>query len=229
GEKEESKVTGRLAAERAGKMMESANTAGTTLYTLNRADALLNQIKTDALAPTRMSVGAMGRALGVSDEVLARLNLDPKSIGSAQAFNAIVGDLVIGKIGAGGFPSNNFSNTDRTFLTDTVAKLGDDPESNRIKLGAAKMVAHRDLEKAQAWAAFRRDNPNKSFVDFEHSWNEKVSKNDLSGQLRQQAEDLIAGAKIPPEAIRELRANPARAKQFDEVFGVGASKRHLGQ
>ena len=131
GEKEESKVTGRLAAERAGKMMESANTAGTTLYTLNRADALLNQIKTDALAPTRMSVGAMGRALGVSDEVLARLNLDPKSIGSAQAFNAIVGDLVIGKIGAGGFPSNNFSNTDRTFLTDTVAKLGDDPERKR--------------------------------------------------------------------------------------------------
>ena len=114
-------------------------------------------------------------------------------------------------------------------MTDTVAKLGDDPESNRIKLGAAKMVAHRDLEKAQEWAAFRRDNPNKSFVDFEHAWNEKVSKNDLSGQLRQQAEDLIAGAKIPPEAIRELRANPARAKQFDEVFGVGASKRHLGQ
>src|SRR5436190_7683909 len=210
GEKEESKVTGRLAAERAGKMMESANTAGTTLYTLNRADALLNQIKTDALAPTRMSVGAMGRALGVSDEVLARLNLDPKSIGSAQAFNAIVGDLVIGKIGAGGSPSNNFSNTDRTFLTDTVAKLGDDPESNRIKLGAAKMVAHRDLEKAQESAAFRRDNPNKSFVDFEHSWNEKVSNNDLSGQLRQQAEALIATAKGGgDDAAREwLKNNP---------------------
>jgi cytochrome c peroxidase len=31
----------------------------------------------------------------------------------------------------------------------------------------------------------------------------------------------------PPEAIAELRANPALKKQFDEVFGAGAADRAL--
>lgn len=32
----------------------------------------------------------------------------------------------------------------------------------------------------------------------------------------------------PPAAIEELRANPAAAAQFDEIFGEGAAARHLG-
>jgi hypothetical protein len=223
GEKAEAQGIGKHAAERHGKMMESANTAGNSLYALNRAEALLSRIDTNALAPTAMTVGAFGRALGISDQALAALNLKPEQIGSRQAFNAIVGDLVIGKIGAGGFPSNNFSNTDRSFLTDTVAKLGDDPESNRIKLASAKLVAHRDLEKAQEWSAFRNapENKGKSFNDFEDHWNAKVSRNDLTGELRKQAENLISSTS--DNAAREwLRTNPndPRAPAIRQRLGL---------
>lgn len=33
----------------------------------------------------------------------------------------------------------------------------------------------------------------------------------------------------PPEAIRELQADPSGAAEFDQVFGAGASRRYLGQ
>jgi hypothetical protein len=48
GEKAEAQGIGKHTAERHGKMMESANTAGNSLYTLNRAEALLNRIDTNA-------------------------------------------------------------------------------------------------------------------------------------------------------------------------------------
>jgi hypothetical protein len=37
-----------------------------------------------------------------------------------------------------------------------------------------------------------------------------------------------AGGGIPPEAIADLRADPASAEEFDAVFGPGASRQYLG-
>jgi hypothetical protein len=37
------------------------------------------------------------------------------------------------------------------------------------------------------------------------------------------------GPTPPPEAINDLRANPATAEQFDEVFGPGAAAKALGR
>ena len=36
------------------------------------------------------------------------------------------------------------------------------------------------------------------------------------------------GGDIPPDAAARLKANPAEAAQFDEIFGAGASARVLG-
>lgn len=38
----------------------------------------------------------------------------------------------------------------------------------------------------------------------------------------------VQGASPPPEAIAELRQNPASAQQFDEIFGPGSAARLLG-
>jgi hypothetical protein len=235
----EASKRGSLAAEREGKLFESATNSGSALLTLNRAEALHDQIATGKTTPTRMTIGAYGKSMGVADETLIKMGLDPKAVGSQQAFNAIVNELTIGKLGAGGFPSNNFSNTDRSFLTDTVPSLGDDPESNRIKIGAAKLVARRDLEKAQEWAAFRNDPANAgakgekpSFSDFEAHWINKVNKQDATGELRKQAEGVLEKAKKSDQnqpqdqediqALRWLRANPnhPRAGEVRQKLGL---------
>lgn len=232
-ENEEAKVSGKLAAEHMGETMKAASTAGNSLYTINRAKSLLDKIDTGALAPASLSVGAFARSLGVPDPALASIGLKPDMIGKRQAFDAIVGELVIGKIGAGGFPSNNFSNTDRTFLQNTVASLGSDPESNRIKLDAMHLIAQRDIEKANEWDAFRNKpgNKGKGFFDFQHQWDRKIQQQDLTGELQKRADNLLANAasNIPQEAIKILRNNPSSADKFDRRFGEGASKRYLGQ
>ena len=55
---------------------------------------------------------------------------------------------------------------------------------------------------------------------------------DAGNMRRRSALDLGGGApsapSVPPAAISELRANPASATQFDEIFGPGASARILG-
>jgi hypothetical protein len=214
-ETEENKTRGKLAAEREGKLLEGASKAGSTLIAVNRAEALLDQIETGKLEPTKLTMGAFGRAIGVPDETLAKLGLKPDQIGNKQAFNAIANELVIGKIGGEGFPANNFSNPDRVFLVETVPQLGDDMASNRIKAAAARLVAQRDLEKTQAWVDYKRDPANKdrkSYLDFEFDWNAKVAQTDVTGELRKKADELIARGNAARPAVEAPAAAAAPAE-----------------
>ena len=202
-ETEEAKVRGKQAAEREGELLQTASRAGSGLVTVNRAEALLDQINTGALEPARTTVGAFARSLGVPDESLSKLGLKPEQIGSRQAFTAVANELVISKLGAGGFPANNFSQTDLKFLVQTAPALGDDDASNRIKLAAVRLVHQRDLQKAQEWAAYRRspENKGKSYIDFEYDWNDRAAKSDVTGELRKQADELIARGNAARPAV----------------------------
>ena len=157
GESEEAKVSGQLAAKRADATIQAGEAADETKFNIARARAMLDQIKTGAFQDGKTSIAAIGRGLGVSDDFLVGIGLDPKGIGTKQAFQAVVNELAMGKIGAGGMPSNNFSEGDRKFLEKTVISLGDDDEANRIKLAAADLVADRKREKATAWGDWQDD------------------------------------------------------------------------
>jgi hypothetical protein len=198
----EASTRGKLSAEAERKLIDAADKAGSDLYTIRRAQALQDQIKTGALEPSRMTIGAYAKSAGLSPETLKSLNLDPNGVGSQQAFDAINKELTLTKIGAGGMPVNNFSEADRNFVSSIVSGLGDDPVSNRIKLEVLAAAKTRDLEKAQAWAAFRRDPANAtkrgeppSFTDFEFNWNDQIKNKDVLGHLRAEAEAQIAKAK----------------------------------
>jgi hypothetical protein len=195
GATEESKVRGKLAAEREGEVLAAGNKSGEELTTIARAEALLDKIQTGALEPGRTTIAALGKSIGVSDDFMKSIGLRPEEVGSRQAFQSIVNELTMGKIGPGGMPSNNFSEGDRKFLEKTEIGLGDDPESNRIKLASARKKRELHVEKADRWGDYKEENPNKSFSDFERVWNKELKARNEFGELQTRAEQLIANAK----------------------------------
>ena len=88
-------------------------------------------------------------------------------------------------------PANNFSEGDRKFLTQTQISLGDDPESNRIKLAAARTLAELHIERADKWGDWKEANPGKSYADFERAWNKELKSRNAFGELNRQARELL--------------------------------------
>jgi hypothetical protein len=181
-------------------------------------------------------MGAWAKAIGLPDETLSTLGIDPKMPGNVQSINAITSRMVVDMIGAGGFPANNFSDADREFLISTVPRLANEPRGNALIIEAARRAAQVDIEKAKAQQAWRASNKGKSLDEFELEWADKTAKQDMLGDLRKEAQALIgaAGAKpvngFPAQAVEMLKSKPTpeARKQFDEVFGAGASARALG-
>lgn len=192
GETEEAKAAGKAAGERRSTMFASAGAASKTLQQLARMEGLLNQVSQGKLEPGRMSVSAWAKAFGMNDDVATSLGLDPKGVGSAQALQSLVNESVIGKIGAGGFPANNFSDADREFITDIYPKLKNDPRGNKIMVEGARRMAQLDMQRARAYQHFKANpaNKGKGFEDFELDFSEKIAKQDMFGDLRKQAEAI---------------------------------------
>ncbi|HWL04243.1 MAG TPA: hypothetical protein VNQ99_04820 [Xanthobacteraceae bacterium] len=207
GENAEAAAIGKAAGERAAETMKTAGAATKSLANVSRIEALLNQVSQGKLEPARMTVSAWAKSLGLNSDAAEALGLDPKGVGSAQALQALINESVVGKIGSGGFPANNFSDADREFLVGIFPQLGNDPRANRILTETAKRVYQTDREKGRAWLAFRR-NPNtrdRSFDDFEMEWADKVAKEDRFGDLRHKAEEIIGS----PRAVRDTVSSPA--------------------
>jgi hypothetical protein len=198
GETEEEKASGKAAGERRAAMFAAAGAASKTLTNLSRTESLLNQVEQGKLSPAKMKVSAWAKAFGMNDEVATSLGLDPKGFGSAQALQSLVNESVVGKIGAGGFPANNFSDADREFLTDIFPKLGNDPRANRIIVEGARRMAQLDIQRAKDYQAFKANpkNAKKRFEDFELEFSDKISQKDLFGDLRKEAEAIV-GAPRP--------------------------------
>lgn len=193
GETEEAKSAGKAAGERRAGMFAAANSATNNLATLTRVGTLLDQVQQGKLEPGRMSVSAWAKSLGVNDDFAKGLGLDPKSVGTSQAVQAMTNELVLGKIGAGGLPANNFSDADRQFLTDTLPKLGNDPRANKILIEAARRVHQGSIQRALDYQAWKEDptNRTRSFEDFELGRARQISQMDRFGDLRKQAETLV--------------------------------------
>jgi hypothetical protein len=216
GENEESKAFGKSAGERGGAMMAAARAAPKKLQNLTRMESLLAQVEQGKIQPARMNISAWAKSLGLDDAAAERLGLDPKGVGTSQAIGALSNELALGHIGPGGIPANNFSNTDRTFVTDIVPKLANDPAGNKIMIESARRLEQLNIEKAKEWQAFRRNAANKGrgFDDFESDWNEKTASRDIFGDLTKKAEAIIgpqgSGGVAPP------RGMPPGAKQAQD-------------
>jgi len=211
-ETEESKAAGKGAGERRSAMFASAGAAGKTLTNLSRMESLLGQVSQGKIEPSRMTVSAWAKSLGLNDEVATSIGLDPKGVGSAQALQSLVNESVIGKIGSGGFPANNFSDADRSFITQIFPTLGDDPRANRIRVEASRRMAQLDIQRAKDYQAWRSDpsNKGKGFEDFEVFHADKIVKQDIFGDLRREAEKITGPAR-PESGNTYDNPGPARS------------------
>lgn len=206
----EAKAAGDAAGKRRGEMFAAAGSAGKTLTNLSRMEGLLNQVSQGKLQPARMNISAWAKSFGLNDEVAKSLGLDPKGVGSAQAVQSLINESVVGKIGAGGFPANNFSDADREFITKIFPSLGDDPRANKIRIEGARRMAKLDIERAKAFQQFKANPANKGrgFEDFELDWSEKMAQRDVFGDLRREAESIIGA---PRDDIGGTISNPGAA------------------
>lgn len=209
-ENEENKAAGKGAGERRATMFASAGAAHKTLANLSRVEGLLNQVSQGKMQPARMTISAWAKSMGLSDDVATSLGLDPKGVGSAEALQALTSEMVIGKIGSGGFPANNFSDADRSFLLGTVQQLGNDPRANKIITETARRMANLDIERAKEYQAWKKDpaNANGGFEDFELYFSDKMARRDVFGDLRREAEQIVGA---PRDNIGGTYQNPGAA------------------
>jgi hypothetical protein len=213
----EAQKIGAGSGERANRTVEAASAAQKTLYRINDIEARLKNFQTGKTTPGKVTVGAWAKAIGINEDVLRAVGLDPNAVGDAQAFEGLTNRMVVDMIGSGGFPANNFSDADRGFLVSVVPQLANDPRANKILMEVARRGAQRDIEKAKAWNQFRKDPANKgmSFDDFDISWSEKVAQQDILGDLAKEAEALAS--QPMPAASQDGPARPQTQADFDRL------------
>lgn len=194
GEREETKAFGKAAGEAAAETMKAAAAASGNLAQLNLLEKRLDQIDQGRLVPARMKLTALAKSLGANDKFLTKIGLKPDQLADQQAAQTLIGAMMVEKIGAGGFPANNFSDADREFLLSTLASLANDPRANKLIIEAARRVENTKIEKARAFRDWKKGNKDGSFFDFETDWIARMQQQDVFGDLRQQAEALAGGA-----------------------------------
>ncbi|CEG08716.1 hypothetical protein BN961_02134 [Afipia felis] len=201
----EAMEAGKAAGKRRAEMFDAAGSATKTLTNLSRMETLLNQVQQGKIQPVRMNISAWAKSFGLNDDVARSIGLDPAGAGSAQALQSLINESVVGKIGKGGFPANNFSDADREFITKIFPSLGDDPQANKIRIEGARRMAQLDIERAKDFQKFKSDpeNKGKGFEDFELQWADKVAKRDVFGDLSKKAEALTTQGSQPQAAPSE--------------------------
>jgi Transglycosylase SLT domain len=182
GETEEAKALGKLNADSIAEMRKAGDNAPVQMSKLNLVDRMLGSVQTGALADFKSDVARYGRALGLSDGTIASV-ADPNLPITQQVANKVVNEMVLGKIGSGGMPANNFSDADRRFLSDIFPKITNEPGANKIAIEVLRRVEQRNAEKLQAWdnyseqAAQQGKHP--SFEEFDRMFRRQVQGQDM--------------------------------------------------
>lgn len=193
GQSEFEKGYGAGISKQALEVVDRGNNAAVQQQRIALAQKMMQDLQTGKLTPLQSTVGGYLQAFGVDPKVFG---IDPKTPMTAEALTALTSELVVGKIGSGGFPANNFSNPDREFLVQGVFSLADRPEANAIKLEVARRVAALDQEKADAWAEARAGGT--SFEKFERDWRQKLGKQSIFGDLIDQVKAASKSPGVAP-------------------------------
>lgn len=179
---------GQANAKDAAALSDRARAASGTLQTLGLLENLQRQVATGRLTGPMASIGGIAQALGMD---LSRINMDPNLPANAETFTALSNSLLVGMIGAGQFPANNFSEADRHFLTAQLPQLANRPEANAVLIAARRAVAQRDIEAEQSWLAARERG--QSYEQWRAEWRRQITRPEAN---------IFASVNTPQEAER---------------------------
>lgn len=175
-------------SKRALATLEAGDKAAGNIQRITMLGSILENAKTGKLAPAQATIGAWAKAAGIDP---ATIGIDPNLPLQDQAAQSFISQNVVGMIGAGGFPANNFSDADRKFLMRIPASMSNMPEANNFLIEVAKRVAQRDLDKASAWSEARANK--QSYESFEHDWRKKTANEPLFADFQEQFKGMQGG------------------------------------
>jgi hypothetical protein len=179
----------RMDALESGKSISS-------LQQIQLAGRLLQNVDSGALAGMKGKAGNIFASLGLPVENLKYLGIDPELVTTGPQIQALVNRQVVGMIGSGQFPAQNFSDTDRIFLEQILPSLSNQPQANALITATTERLLQIEVQKRQAWTQARKQKT--SYRDFEADWNDKLQGLDLFGDIAKQA-----GAAADPSAMSD--------------------------
>lgn len=205
---------GKTAAAAIGTIESQAAAAPGELRRLDQMERAMNGFQTGMGAGARMTFGQVAQALGFKDDALPA-GINKNAIANAEQIQALSGQMLLGQIGSGGFPTNNFSDADRAFLERIQPGIERTPQGNRILIGVLRANAQRNAEIGQAWRDWRKQNGDNlaSVQEFQATKLPEITGRDILAPMFQDA--------IPTEqqtAPGQVQADPPpRAQSATQV------------
>lgn len=142
---------GKTLAERAAEWEAASARAAQTTGRLNRFEALNRQFTTGALANTTLTAGQLAQRLGIPDSVLSGLGISRDQVAAGEGLRSLTSQMLVGLIGSGGFPAQNFSNADREMLERALPALVNSPNGNAVIISILRASVERDRAVGAAW------------------------------------------------------------------------------
>lgn len=158
GDRSYDQARGKDLAERATNWEAAETRSAQTLARVARAERLLQGFETGAFANTRLTMGQIAAQLGLPDSWLASVGMERSAIASGEALRGVSGEMLLGLIGPGGFPAQNFSNADREMLERSILTVTNSPGGNRLVLAAMRDAARVENAIGAAWRRFSETN-----------------------------------------------------------------------
>lgn len=228
GETEFSKTYGGAQATTANDIVDAGDKASSNLQKSNLLAHLLPQVATGKAAGAFSTIGAWLQSLGMDP---AAIGIDPKLPATAEAVNGLANEMILGKIGKGQFPANNFSEQDRNFLLTTIPQLSDRPEAATIKLEVSRRLDNLAIHRADEWEKVANDQNdtrplNVKFAEFSRDWRDYLQKQDIFAGLDDQLKAIGPAAAAP--ATPEGGAQPGGVPVGTIQEGRGGIKYRFG-
>lgn len=151
GETSFDRERGKALAERASDWEAASTRSAQTLARLSRLEELNRQFSTGALATRRLSAGQLAAQLGIPNAVLEGLGIARDQVAAGEGIRSLTSQILVGLLGAGGFPTQNFSNADREMLERALPNLQNSPQGNAVIVTIMRAAAERDRSIGAAW------------------------------------------------------------------------------
>lgn len=154
------------------KILESATTAENSLFTVQKARTLLPNIETGKLEPLKTWATSWADAIGVP--------IDVDKMSDAVTFRSVMKGAVLDGMAS---IKGTASEADRQTVEDSVAALESPELANKFLLDTAESLAMRNIEKADFWDTWARNNEG-SLLGVRRAWSKRISKIPLIKSVR---------------------------------------------
>jgi hypothetical protein len=217
GESAEAKASGEEGGKARAALTESADAAVGNIARLQLLKTVLANTKTGPTAQLEGNAAAWANRLGISEETLTKLGIDPKQPVNNAVADKIAAELVKGDIGAknGGFPASNFSVAELGFIRNKFPNIQSQAGSNELVSEILIKREERTLEKQQEWSDYRQrvkaQGKNPSWEDFQDEWISKHKNDNIFADIQKRYEAGEYGLTGKNTGIANSKGQPQKS------------------